>query len=215
MLRRHRAGLRMETEAEQRAFKPLDDLLPASTRELVLDRAHILHLPNSTGAAASRDLLAALMDYVVIDEQGQRAVTVLADLFHRQAGQAVGSGIDAWGMALNSAGWVSRRRGSRGEPGCPLAEFLGFRDAAVAAEAYAHVLEGGLDLHGADAVRAVEEVPPGHHGAVDIALAEPYAAQAGQDDGAGAAAVEAVDVDGEVEVLLGAVEVAEAGEEHA
>ncbi|MFI2234851.1 hypothetical protein [Streptomyces chrestomyceticus] len=104
VLRRHRAGLRMETEYERDAFGALYDLLPASTRELVLDRARVLHLPNSTGPAAARDFLAALMDYVVVDEQGQRAVSVLSDLFHRQAGEALGSDIDAWVMALNSAG---------------------------------------------------------------------------------------------------------------
>lgn len=104
VLRRHRVGLRMETKEERDAFEPLNDLLPSSTRALVLDRARILHLPNSTGTAASRDLLAALMDYVVTDEQGQRAVAVLADLFHQQAGEAFGGGIDTWVMALNSAG---------------------------------------------------------------------------------------------------------------
>ncbi|MFJ5673993.1 hypothetical protein [Streptomyces sp. NPDC093097] len=39
-------------------------------------------------------------------------------------------------------------------------------------------------------------------------MAEPYAARVGQGDGAGAAAVEAVDVGSEMEVLLGGVEVA-------
>ncbi|MDK9499797.1 hypothetical protein QEZ40_005232 [Streptomyces katrae] len=103
VLRRYRAGLRMETKAERDAFDALNDSLPLGICDLVLDRARVLHLPNSTGAAPSRDLLAALMDYVVANEQGQRAVTVLADLFHRQAGEALGSGIDGWVMALNDA----------------------------------------------------------------------------------------------------------------
>ncbi|MFI9100529.1 NACHT domain-containing protein [Streptomyces fildesensis] len=104
VLRRHRAGLRMETKEERDAFDALDVLLPVGMRELVLGRARVLNLPDSTGAAASRDLLAALMDHVVLDDQGQRGVAVLADLFHRQAGEAIGSDIDAWVMALNNAG---------------------------------------------------------------------------------------------------------------
>jgi hypothetical protein len=103
-LRRHRAGLRMETKDERDAFNLLADLLPEEVRELVLDRARVLHLPDSTGAGASRDLLAALMDLAIVEAQGQRAVRTLADLFHRQAGEAVGSGIDDWVVALNNAG---------------------------------------------------------------------------------------------------------------
>jgi hypothetical protein len=104
VLRRHRAGLRMETGDEDAAFRALADLVPENMRERVLDRARVLHLPGSTGAAASRDLLAALMDFVVIDAGGPRAVSTLADLFHQQAGEASGSGIDDWVMALNKAG---------------------------------------------------------------------------------------------------------------
>ncbi|MFI6701857.1 hypothetical protein ACIBJC_23305 [Streptomyces sp. NPDC050509] len=77
------------------------------------------------------------------------------------------------------------------------------------------VLEGGLDLHRADAVGAVEEAAPGGHGSADVASAEADAAEVGEDDGAGAAAVEAVDVEGQVEMFLGSVEVAETGEDHA
>lgn len=104
VLRRHRAGLRMETKDERDAFNALADLLPDSAREFVLDRARVLHLPASTGAAASKDLLAALMDLAVVDAQGQQAVSTLAELFHRQAGEALGSGIDDWVVALNDAG---------------------------------------------------------------------------------------------------------------
>lgn len=104
VLRRYRAGLRMETQDEITAFNALADLLPESVHNLVLDRARVLHLPDVTGAATSRDLLAALMDLVVADAQGQRAVGTLADLFHRQAGEALGSGIEDWVTALNSAG---------------------------------------------------------------------------------------------------------------
>ncbi|WP_080644111.1 NACHT domain-containing protein [Salinispora arenicola] len=104
VLRRHRAGLRMETNDEHDAFKTLADLLPEDVRELVLDRARVLHLPDSTGAGTSRDLLAALMDLAVTDAQGRRAVSTLADLFHRQAGEALGSGIDDWVMALSDDG---------------------------------------------------------------------------------------------------------------
>lgn len=104
VLRRHRAGLRMETNDEQVAFKCVADLIPDRSRQLVLERARVLHLPNSTGASTTRDLLAALMDFAVADTQGQRAVSVLADLFHMQAGAALGSGIADWVAALNNAG---------------------------------------------------------------------------------------------------------------
>ncbi|WP_308376800.1 hypothetical protein [Streptomyces sp. ISL-99] len=103
-LRRHRAGLRMETGDEQKAFKILVDLLPPNVCEPVLDRVRVLHLPSSTGPASHRALLAALMDFVVADLQGQRAVSTLADLFHRQAGEALGSSVDDWVVTLNSAG---------------------------------------------------------------------------------------------------------------
>ncbi|WP_241836635.1 hypothetical protein [Streptomyces sp. CB01249] len=72
-----------------------------------------------------------------------------------------------------------------------------------------------MDLHRANAVGAVQEVAPGGHGAVDVSLAQADAAEVGEDDGAGVAAVEAVDVEGEVEVFLGGVDGAEAGEDHA
>ncbi|OJG07883.1 NACHT domain protein [Pseudonocardia autotrophica] len=104
VLRRYQAGLRMETRDEIDAFKIVDDLLAANVREIVLDRARVLHLPSSTGIAGQRDFLAALMDLVVVDAQGPQAVSTLADLFHRQAGEALGSGIDDWVVALNSAG---------------------------------------------------------------------------------------------------------------
>ncbi|MER5777165.1 hypothetical protein ABT144_23265 [Streptomyces sp. NPDC002039] len=104
VLRRHRASLRMETGDETKAFDLLADLLPPNARELVLDRARVLHLPNSTGPAPHRDLLAALMDLVVAGMQGQRAVSDLADFFHRQAGEALGSSIDDWVVTLSNAG---------------------------------------------------------------------------------------------------------------
>lgn len=104
VLRRHRAGLRMETEGERGAFNALADLLPEDVRELVLDRARVLHLPDSTGAGTSREFLAALMDFAVADAQGRRAVSILADLFHRQAGEALGSGIDDWVVAMSDDG---------------------------------------------------------------------------------------------------------------
>lgn len=53
-----------------------------------------------------------------------------------------------------------------------LAEFLGFTDTVEAPQAYAHVAKGGLDLHGADSVGAVEKVAPGVPGAIHVALAE-------------------------------------------
>lgn len=103
-LRRHRASLRMETREEREAFDLLSDLLPGNVRELVLDRARVLHLPNSTAPSSHRDLLAALMDFVVVGLQGQRAVSALADYFHGQAGEALGSTIDDWVVTLNSVG---------------------------------------------------------------------------------------------------------------
>ncbi|MFD7513819.1 NACHT domain-containing protein [Streptomyces niveus] len=103
-LRRHRAGLRMETGDESTALALLTDRLPSRVCGLVLDRARVLHLPGSTGAAPHRDLLAALMDLVVADAQGHRAVSALADLFHRQAGEALGSSAEDWVVALTASG---------------------------------------------------------------------------------------------------------------
>ncbi|WP_308346253.1 NACHT domain-containing protein [Streptomyces sp. ISL-66] len=102
-LRRHRAGLRMETGDESTAFAVLTDRLPSRVRRLVLERARVLHLPGATGPAPHRDLLAALMDLVVADARGNRAVSALADFFHRQAGEALGSSIEEWGAALADA----------------------------------------------------------------------------------------------------------------
>lgn len=103
-LRRHRAGLPMETGDESRALALLIDRLPSQVRRLVLDRARVLHLPGSTGPAPHRDLLAALMDFVVADTQGHRAVSALTDLFHRQAGAALGSSVEDWVAALTASG---------------------------------------------------------------------------------------------------------------
>ncbi|WP_222936629.1 NACHT domain-containing NTPase [Streptomonospora sp. PA3] len=104
VLRRHRAGLQMETKDERDALKALDDLLPENIRDLVLDRARVLHLPDSTRSETSRALLVALMDLAVADNKGPLAVNTLSDFFHRQAGEALGSGIDDWVTALNNAG---------------------------------------------------------------------------------------------------------------
>jgi hypothetical protein len=103
-LRRHRAGLPMETGDESRALALLTDRLPSRVRQVVLDRARVLHLPGSTGPAPHRDLLAALMDLVVADAQGLRAVSALADFLHRQAGQALGSSAEEWVAALTASG---------------------------------------------------------------------------------------------------------------
>ncbi|MER5494470.1 NACHT domain-containing protein [Streptomyces sp. NPDC002490] len=103
-LRRHRAGLSMETGEESEALAPLTNRLPSRVRRLVLDRARVIHLPGATGPASHRDLLAALMDLVVADERGHHAVSVLADFFHRQAGEALGSSAEEWVGALTVAG---------------------------------------------------------------------------------------------------------------
>ncbi|WP_214516762.1 NACHT domain-containing protein [Nocardia salmonicida] len=104
VLRRYRAGLPMETKEEQTAFDTVADLLPPDVCDLVLDRARVLQVDGTTSAGTARALQEALMDLAVVDAQGQQAVAVLADLFHRQAGQALGSGIDEWVGALNNAG---------------------------------------------------------------------------------------------------------------
>ncbi|NVK78795.1 hypothetical protein [Streptomyces morookaense] len=67
----------------------------------------------------------------------------------------------------------------------------------------AHVVGRCVDLDGADAVRAVDEVVPGGEGTVEVALAKADAAEVGEDDRAASAAVEAVDVEGEAEVFFG------------
>lgn len=104
VLRRRRAGLPMETKEEKGALAVLTQVLPENVREVVLNRARVLHLPGSTGAGGLGALLAALMDFALTEPYGQRAVTTLSDLFHRQAGEALGSGIDEWVVALNDAG---------------------------------------------------------------------------------------------------------------
>ncbi|WP_244290876.1 NACHT domain-containing protein [Streptomyces virginiae] len=103
-LRRYRADLPMETHGESEALALLSARLPPQVSRLVMDRARVLHLPGSTGPAPHRDLLAALMDLVVADAQGHRAVSTLADFFHRQAGQALGSSNQEWVAALAAAG---------------------------------------------------------------------------------------------------------------
>ncbi|WP_431980088.1 NACHT domain-containing protein [Streptomyces qinglanensis] len=103
-LRRRRAGLPMETDSESKALALLTDRLPSRVRRLVLDRARVLHLPGSTGPAPHRELLAALMDLVVADARGHRAVSALADFFHRQAGEALGSSAEDWVAALAASG---------------------------------------------------------------------------------------------------------------
>ncbi|MDA1359723.1 hypothetical protein O1R50_08825 [Glycomyces luteolus] len=72
----------------------------------VLKRARVLHLPHTSGRGTATDLLAALMDRVVANDQGLQAVRVLADFFHRQAGEALGSGIHDWIAELHRTGLV-------------------------------------------------------------------------------------------------------------
>ncbi|MFE3722357.1 NACHT domain-containing protein [Streptomyces cyaneofuscatus] len=103
-LRRHRAGLPMETGNETKALALLTDRLPEWAHGLILDRARVLHLPGSTGSAPHRDLLTAMMDLVVADARGHQAVSVLADFFHRQAGEALGSSAEEWVAAVVAAG---------------------------------------------------------------------------------------------------------------
>ena len=69
VLQRHRARLPMETDEERNTFKVVTDLIPDPLVELVLNRARVLHLPTPTGSAASSDLLASLMDLVIVDAQ--------------------------------------------------------------------------------------------------------------------------------------------------
>ncbi|MFB6628229.1 NACHT domain-containing protein [Streptomyces sp. NPDC056374] len=102
-LRRHRANRPMETGVESTALALLTDRLPQAVSGLVLDRARVLHLPGSTGPAPHRTLLAALMDFVVADARGPQAVSALADFFHRQAGEALGSSAEEWVAALAAA----------------------------------------------------------------------------------------------------------------
>ncbi|MFF9143897.1 NACHT domain-containing protein [Streptomyces sp. NPDC014861] len=102
-LRRHRAGLPMETADEIDALALLTARLAPEVSGIVLDRARVLHLPGSTGPALHRALLAALMDFVVADAQGPQAVSALADFFHRQAGEALGSSAEEWVAALAAA----------------------------------------------------------------------------------------------------------------
>ncbi|WP_218019129.1 NACHT domain-containing protein [Nocardia salmonicida] len=104
VLRRHRKGLPMETERERITLNILTELIPADVLDVVLDRARVLEVPGATGAGAARALQAALMDFAVVGAQGQQAVIILTDLFHRQAGGALGSDINEWVCALNNAG---------------------------------------------------------------------------------------------------------------
>ncbi|WP_114149472.1 NACHT domain-containing protein [Glycomyces xiaoerkulensis] len=94
----------METRAEQDAFKLLEAQIPEAARKCVLKRARVLHLPHTSGRGIASDLLAALMDHVVANDQGLQAVRVLADFFHRQAGEALGSSIDDWIDELHRTG---------------------------------------------------------------------------------------------------------------
>ncbi|MEW1547844.1 NACHT domain-containing protein [Streptomyces tsukubensis] len=105
-LRRHRAGLSMETKDESDALALLTERLPSRVCGVVLDRARVLHIPGATGPAPHRDLLAALMDLVVANEQGHPAVSALADFFHRQAGEALGSSAEEWVGTLAAAGVI-------------------------------------------------------------------------------------------------------------
>jgi hypothetical protein len=103
-LQLHRLALPMESKDEKSGFNVLNELLPSDTRHVVLDRARVMHLQGSTASESFRDHLGSMMDHVVADEQGPQAVRVLADLFHVQAGQALGSSLDDWVEALSNAG---------------------------------------------------------------------------------------------------------------
>ncbi|MEU3693195.1 NACHT domain-containing protein [Streptomyces narbonensis] len=127
-LRRHRASRPMETGVESTALALLTDRLPQAVSGLVLDRARVLYLPGSTGPAPHRALLAALMDFVVADARGPQAVSALADFFHRQAGEALGSSAEEWVAALAAAEVTVLP-----DPGGPAAMRLASRQKAVSA----------------------------------------------------------------------------------
>jgi hypothetical protein len=107
---------------------------------------------------------------------------------------------------------IGRQRGRRvrpplgaagegsGHSGGPLVEFLGGGDGLEAAQAGAHLGDGFGDLDGADALGGVKEVAPGRQGRVGVLAAEVDLAEVGQDDGAGSAAVQAVDVQFPIEL---------------
>jgi hypothetical protein len=105
VLRRHRADLPLETNAEKETLKAVTDLIAdPDVAQIVLTKARVLAVPSSTSSGHAQSNLAALMDLVVEDAQGAGAVSALWTFFHQQAGQALGSNREQWVQALESNG---------------------------------------------------------------------------------------------------------------
>lgn len=105
VLRRSRTGQSLDTRAEVEALAAVTNLIDdPAVAHTVLERARVIALPGSTSGGYAQSHLAALMDFVVEDSHGATAVTQLWSLFHQQAGQALGSGIDQWVQAVESSG---------------------------------------------------------------------------------------------------------------
>ncbi|MFE1775544.1 hypothetical protein [Streptomyces sp. NPDC059008] len=99
--------------------------------------------------------------------------------------------------------------------GDALAELGGGRAVGDRGQAGGDVGQAVVDPYGLHAVGAVEELAPGGEGGLGVAALELDVAEVGEHDRPGALAVEAVDVEREVEVFLGGGEVAEFGVDHA
>lgn len=108
VLRRRREGLALTSEDERSCLGVLSAALsgavPTHQVPALIDRVRLLHLPGATTGSQGRDLLSALLDAVVPDGKGDRALAVLSDLFHRRAGEAHVSGVDEWVALLEEAG---------------------------------------------------------------------------------------------------------------
>ena len=94
-LRRRRDGRELAVR-HQKAITAVTKSVPVGLRDDMLNRTRVLHIPMATGTSQTRALMESLASYLVEDGKGTAVVSLLADAFHRQSGEASGSTVEDW-----------------------------------------------------------------------------------------------------------------------
>lgn len=95
-----RRNCRTLAARHQKAIEAVTKSVPVGLRRDLLDRTRVLHLPMATGTSQTRALMESMASYLVDDGNGTAVISLLADAFHRQSGEASASTIEDWVQAV-------------------------------------------------------------------------------------------------------------------
>lgn len=93
---RRRRDRRELAVRHQKAITAITKSVPVDLRDEVLNRTRVLHIPLATGTGQTRVLMESMASFLVQDADGAAVVSLLADTFHRQSGDATASTIHDW-----------------------------------------------------------------------------------------------------------------------